>query len=234
MIEQVEQLLHRLIGLDTGSVGRPLLARALQRRMTACGAADSAGYWQRLQQSLDERQALVEAVVVPETWFFRYPESFAILGAQAQARRLALAGARPLRLLSLPCASGEEPYSAAMCLLDAGFAAGDFRIDALDVSARVIAAARQARYGANAFRSSDLAFRERHFQAEGDGYRLNETVRQAVSFGIGNLLDPALQTGAPVYDFLFCRNLLIYFDAPTQRRALERLERLLDPAGVLF
>ncbi len=234
MIEQFEHLLKGLIGLDAESVGRSVIERALRQRMQASACADAASYWALLNQSGAERQALVEAVVVPETWFFRYPESFALLLDLARQRQAALAASRPLRLLSLPCSSGEEPYSMAMALLDGGFSAEAFRIEALDVSQQVLRRAAEGRFGRNSFRSRSLAFRDRHFLADGDAYRLQEAVRRSVSFRPGNLLDPELFAGEPAFDFIFCRNLLIYFDRPTQNRALQALQRLLAADGTLF
>lgn len=115
------RFLRERIGLDVESVGAPMVERALRQRCVAVGATDLEDYWLRLQQSTDEQQALIEAVIVPETWFFRYPESFTALGSLAHKRQAQLAGARPLRLLSLPCSTGEEPYSLAMALLDAAW-----------------------------------------------------------------------------------------------------------------
>lgn len=112
------RFLRERIGLDVESVGAPMVERALRQRCVAAGAMDLDDYWLRLQQSADEQQALIEAVIVPETWFFRYPESFTALASLAHKRLAQLAGARPLRLLSLPCSTGEEPYSLAMALFD--------------------------------------------------------------------------------------------------------------------
>jgi len=70
------RFLQERIGLDVDSVGAPMVERALQQRCVAVNAIDLHDYWLRLQQSAEEQQALIEAVIVPETWFFRYPESF--------------------------------------------------------------------------------------------------------------------------------------------------------------
>lgn len=211
-----------------------MVERALRQRCVAVGAVDLDHYWLRLQQSADEQQALIEAVIVPETWFFRYPESFTALASLAHKRLTELAGARPLRLLSLPCSTGEEPYSLAMALLDAGIAPGAFLIDGMDISPSSVTKAGQAVYGRNAFRGSDLGFRERYFDALDEGHRLHDRVQQQVSLQVGNVLDPALASRDGLYDFVFCRNLLIYFDVPTQQRVFEVLKRLLHPQGVLF
>lgn len=77
------RFLRERIGLDVESVGAPMVERALRQRCVAAGAMDLDDYWLRLQQSADEQQALIEAVIVPETWFFRYPESFTALASLA-------------------------------------------------------------------------------------------------------------------------------------------------------
>ncbi|MGH8380341.1 CheR family methyltransferase [Pseudomonas sp.] len=228
------RFLQQRIGLDVASVGAPMVERALRQRCAALDACDLDDYWLRLQQSTEEQQALIEAVIVPETWFFRYPESFTALAGLASKRLAELAGARPLRILSLPCSTGEEPYSIAMTLLDAGIAGHAFRVDGMDISPLSVNRADQGLYGRNSFRGSHLEFRQRHFDETDDGHVVHERVRQQVKLQVGNVLDPALNTLAGSYDFVFCRNLLIYFDVPTQKRVFEVLKSLIHEQGVLF
>lgn len=226
--------LRERIGLDVGSVGSTIIERAVRQRIVAEPGRTVDQYWQYLQQSPKEQQALIEAVIVPETWFFRYPESFATLARLAINRLAEIRHLRALRILSLPCSTGEEPYSIAMALLDAGLEPHQFKVDGLDVSPLSVERARGARYGRNSFRGADLAFRERYFSADEEGYRLDERVREQVRLQVGNLLDPALLVNEAPYDFVFCRNLLIYFDQPTQRLVFEVLKRLTHQDGVLF
>ncbi len=229
-----EQLLKERIGLDAITVGESVVERAVQRCMAAVPGRDVESYWRALNQSEAEMQALIEAVIVPETWFFRYPESFTTLARLAARRVAELAGARPLRLLSLPCSTGEEPYSIAMCLLDANLPAASFSVDALDISPLSIERAVAGRYGRNSFRGDTLGFRNRYFSPEGNGYVINQAVRKQVQFRAGNLLEPGLLAGEQPYDMVFCRNLLIYFDVPTQEQVLDVLKRLTRDDGVLF
>lgn len=228
------QLLKERIGLDAESVGDAVIGRAVRQRCNKVAEGDVERYWLKLQTSADEVQALIEAVIVPETWFFRYPESFGALAELATRRVLELAGSRPLRLLSLPCSTGEEPYSIVMALLDAGLAPSAFQVDALDVSRAVLERAEEGRYGRNSFRGSPLGFRDRYFAGEGNDYQLAEAVRRKVHFSTGNLLAPGLLAGEAPYDYVFCRNLLIYFDRATQQQVVEVLRRLARPDGVLF
>jgi len=226
--------LKERIGLDVNSVGPAIIERAVRQRMTAQQVKTADEYWLRLQVSADEQQALIEGVIVPETWFFRYPESFATLARLALKRLAEIKGMRALRILSLPCSTGEEPYSIAMALFDGGLAPHQFKVDGVDVSPLSVERAKHALYGKNSFRGQQTDFRERYFNAEDDGYRVSDRVREQVRLQVGNLLDPTLLASEPAYDFVFCRNLLIYFDQPTQKQVLEVLKRLTHVDGVLF
>ncbi|WP_411380912.1 CheR family methyltransferase [Pseudomonas sp. MPB26] len=226
--------LKERIGLDVASVGEAIIERAVRQRTQAVNAQTPGEYWQHLQSSEHEQQALIEAVIVPETWFFRYPESFATLARLAIARLAEIKQMRALRILSLPCSTGEEPYSIAMALLDAGLAPHQFKVLGLDVSPLSVERARRGVYGRNSFRGGDLAFRDRHFIEYGDGYHIADRVREQVRLQVGNLLDPALLANEASYDFVFCRNLLIYFDQPTQQQVFEVLKGLTHMDGVLF
>lgn len=228
------QLLKERIGLDAESVGDAVIERAVRQRCNKVSGGNAEHYWMQLQGSAEEMQALIEAVIVPETWFFRYPESFGALADLASRRVLELAGSRPLRILSLPCSTGEEPYSIVMALLDAGLAPSAFQVDALDVSRAVLERAQEGRYGRNSFRGANLSFRDRYFSADGNEYQVAEAVRRKVQFRAGNLLAPGLLAGEAPYDYVFCRNLLIYFDRPTQEQVVDVLRRLARADGVLF
>ncbi|MGN6578850.1 MAG: CheR family methyltransferase [Bordetella sp.] len=237
-----EAWLMRETGIDASSLGTSTLARAVGDRMahhselsTKNAAARVHGidaYWNLLNASQDERQALIETLVVPETWFFRDHEAFAALARLAHAR-LAQEPARPLRILSVPCSTGEEPYSIAMALLDAGIDFGRFGIDAIDISARAIAYARDGIYGRNSFRGDAIEFRSRHFSKKPDGWLLGERARAPVQFIQANLFDlPSV--ASTLYDFVFCRNVLIYFGREAQDQAIRLLDAQLAAGGTLF
>jgi len=172
--------------------------------------------------------------VVTETWFFRDPEPIAAFVRLVLEDWLPVREAAPLRLLSVPCSSGEEPFSLVMALLDAGVPTDQFEIEAVDISARAQGRAVRGLYGRNSFRGKNLAFRDRYFQPSTEGFVLDPAVRHCVRFYQGNFLNDAFLTGQACYDFIFCRNLLIYFDPVMRRKALDKIERLLTPDGFLF
>jgi len=233
-MKRFEHLLRKTIGLDAESIGSTSIQRAVRLRMRSLGLRRAEDYERVLESSRAEWNELVESVIVTETWFFRDPAFFAAFVRLAREEWLPAHLATPMRLLSIPCASGEEPYSLVMALLEAGVAPARFQLEAVDISARALARAERGIYGKNSFRSKDLAFRNRYFQPSPTGFILDAAVRRCVRFCRGNLFSDDFLHGQGGYDFIFCRNLLIYFDRPTQRRALERIERLLAPSGVLF
>lgn len=230
-IRDFEKLLKETIGLSMETVGASVIRHALKRRMTACAMADLHAYWAFVTGNPAEQQELVDAVIVPETWFFRDREAFGAMVQHISQRRV---GFRPLKLLSLPCSTGEEPYSIAMALLDAGLPDGSFQIDAIDVSSRNLVHAERAVYGKNSFRGADIAFRDRYFEVCDGGFRPHDIVRRQVRFRLGNVLTTATQPGQETYDVAFCRNLLIYFDRETQGAALTRLRQMLADDGLLL
>lgn len=207
------------------------LERALRTRMRKLGVAAREDYASLLGGP--ELNELAELVVVPESWMFRDPAAFNAATALVQ-RRVVRHPDSVARILSLPCAGGEEPYSMAMALQDAGVSPQRYAIDAIDLSAASIRRARAARYTANAFRGDGLGFRDRHFRKDGGGYLLRDALRAAVQFEQGNLLALDLQRNAGRYDVIFCRNLLIYFDDAAIARAAEVLSALLAEGGMLL
>jgi chemotaxis protein methyltransferase WspC len=233
-LADIEGLLTASIGLNVASIGSSAVARAVEERSVACHLAGPDAYWERLRGSHAELQALIEVVVVPETWFFRDSESFAALARLVREEWMHEPGERVIRLLSLPCSTGEEPYSMAMALLDAAVPADRFRVDAVDISTRALAQAGGAMYGKNSFRGRELTFRDRYFEASAQGYRLAAAVRRQVQFQPGNMFAADFLPGVELYDVIFCRNVLIYFDRATQDRAILVLKRLLTAKGALF
>jgi chemotaxis protein methyltransferase WspC len=231
---RITALLKDKTGLDVASIAVGCVERAVRERLAARGLGDLEVYWEQLCASDRELQELIEAVVIPETWFFRDSEAFAALVRVVREEWLAKHVEGAVRALSLPCSTGEEPFSMAMALLDGGLPPTRFHIDAVDISTRAIERAERGIYGKNSFRAKDLDFRDRYFEPVERGHRLREVVRGQVTFRHGNLLTAGRLHSARAYDVIFCRNLLIYFDRATQCRAIEALGRLMTPSALLF
>lgn len=231
-IEAIQALVKSDMGLSPESVGADAIARAVLRRMEAAGVADAGEYLALVQRSAAERQCLVNDLTVPETWFFRDREPFNTLASFVGKRRLR-GDNRSVRILSVPCSTGEEPYSIAMALYDAGLSLADFTIDAVDISTRVLEKAQAGVYGSNSFRGKEVAFRDRYFEQQGDDYRIRAELAAAVNFTLGNVVSPGFMAGQGPYDVVFCRNLLIYFDYDTKCAVLKRLHGMMSEGGLL-
>jgi chemotaxis protein methyltransferase CheR len=218
-------VLAESVGLSLAGAGLDLtLADALEA--AARGAAVPARAFARrvIARDPDAIASLVEHAAVNETAFWRYPEQLAALS------RLAAAARGPLAIWSAGCATGEEPYSVAIALLEAGRAGEGDRILATDVSGRALDAARNGVYGPRALRRLPVELGARWFEP-GAARRVTEAPRALVELRRHNLVaDPA--PDGP-FDVVLCRNVLIYFDAATAAAVLRRLAGALRPGGVL-
>ena len=232
MSAETTALQMRLRQATSLDLTRTAVDTAVRKRMRDLRANDHAAYIAQAMRDQDELTALIDLVVVPESWFFRDVDAFNAARSFVVTRINEVK--RPIHILSIPCANGEEPYSMAMVLLDAGLSQNDVVIEGIDISFQAIERARQGIFPRNAFRTPDLSFRDRFFNSRGDAFDLAPEVRKMVRFRCGNLLNPDQQLQSSRFDLIFCRNLLIYFDEPTQRAAIARLNDLLMDDGLLF
>jgi chemotaxis protein methyltransferase WspC len=222
------ELLACRIGLDPESLGERVLTQSLQAAADTLGLTDLEALYRRVQADKRALQALIEQVVVPETWLLRGRDQFDALVEYARSRGT---GTR-LRVLSLPCASGEEAWSIAASLYDAGFAPTSFHVTGIDVSERAIALAEAARYRPSALRGATLSGIG---LLEQDGALVpHPDLCDAVSFRVGNALDPAVYPSGERYDVIFCRNLLIYLEPEARRTLVRQLLAILADGGVVF
>jgi chemotaxis protein methyltransferase CheR len=227
-LADVEAALRDACGITLSEGLRSSLADAVERAARDL-QLETADLVKRLR-ARDHRclTALVEASVIGETYFFRHPEQFAAL------RGVLLDAAprdRPLSIWSAGCATGEEPYSLAMALLDAGRGGCRDRILATDVSERALATARAGDYGPWSLRRLDAGVLGRHFEGVPPRVAVRAAVRAAVEFQRHNLIrDPP-----PGHDFdlVVCRNVLIYFTPETAAAVAGRLLAAVRPGGWL-
>jgi len=231
---EIEALLQRGMGLDVLSIGHSLVALAVRTRMKKRATKSTADYAALVGASETEFQALVEEIVVPETWFFRDREAFTILGEWAANEWLPNHPYGVLRVISMPCSTGEEPFSIAMALLDAGLEPERFSVEAVDISLAALDKARRAVYSRNSFRGQRDEFRDTYFKKSGTGWQLDEEICRQVQFRQANVLDEAFDRKEGTMDVVFCRNLMIYFDGASRSRLMTKLGQMISPEGLLF
>ena len=230
----IEQILAETVGFDTATTGRTAIARAVAAVMKRSGISDLAALAGRLKTSTDERQQLLEEIVVPETWFFRDTGPFEYLKSYVRDVWQPSGTDNSLRILSAPCSTGEEPYSIVMTLLDAGLTPADFHVDAMDISAKALEAARQARYGRGSFRGLLPETQMRYFRENGQGVHLSDDIVQTVHFFQDNLISSRRLASCAPYHAIFCRNVLIYMHGAARQKVFTQLDQCLHPGGMLF
>lgn len=229
----LEEKLRRAMGINLQTVGHNSLRNAVARRMRVLGIKERWQYYELAGRSQGELNELIDEVAVNETWFFRDNTPFTVL--QRYARNwLKMGSGSYLRILSVPCASGEEPYSIAIALLETGINGLLFKIDAIDISYRALRMARRGIYGCNSFRGRNNFFQRKYFQKTKGGYAIAKHIKHSVNFIRANILDAGLPVLNSKYDIIFCRNLLIYLDKDNQKMVVSILCKMLADDGLIF
>jgi len=243
----ISALLGAQCGLSVPPAKRVMLEARLRKRARALGMPTLAAYCTHVQTAEGRRREwpnLIDAVTTHKTDFFREPAHFDYLAAHALPELGRMHGAgtgRPLLAWSSACSTGEEPYTLAMAL--AGYAEGlaprpfRYRIAASDISAAVVETARRAVYPEAAVAPAPDAWRKRYVLRSRDQrtglVRMAPQIRTAVEFRQLNLMEEDYGFPEPL-DVVFCRNVMIYFDRPTQQRVVGRIGRTLHRGGYLF
>lgn len=233
--KSVKQFLEKRIGLSSTAVSKKHIEQAVEDRLKISRSKTVLDYYHKLLVSPQEVQELIELLIVPETWFFRDKGSFEFLSNYVYNEWQILKDGNPLRVLCVPCSTGEESYSISITLLEAGLAPDKFYIDALDISKKNLIKAETALYTKNSFRSKeDVRLRNRYFEKLTEGYLLNRLVRNTVHYMHGNIVEPNFLSNKARYDIIFCRNLMIYLSKRAQKRVLANVSRLLKPRGIVI
>lgn len=236
--ETFATLLKSRSGLVIGPDKHYLLETRLTHIIKREGPRDLASLAERLRNSLAEALArdVVEAMTTNESLFFRDDKPFAHLRKEALP---GLLGARPagapLRIWSAASASGQEAYSVAMTVAESRALVGDRRIEILgtDIARDQLARAREGLYTQfEVQRGLPMQMLIKYFSKEPRGFRINEAMRAAVTFREWNLLSDLRSLG--MFDIVFCRNVLIYFDQSTKTRVLAAIAQLMPADGVLY
>lgn len=235
LLAALERRFSDALGINTAALGRAAVERIVSQAVRRSGAADADDYLALLSASPQEAERCLEELVVPETWFFRDREPFNLLLQHLRGQWFPAHPGEAVRILSLPCSTGEEPYSIAITLLGAGIAPSQFHLDAADISTRVLAAAALAEYGQGAFREPLTPLQESFFTPlPRGGRRVAEAASRTVHFRRENLVDKNLLQGCKPYHVIFCRNVLIYMTEAARGKVLANIDRLLAPEGLLF
>jgi chemotaxis protein methyltransferase CheR len=230
--------LYRRTGMIFNESRRYFVDRRVADRMEATGEASFAGYFARLRSDLGgEVEQFINAFTVNETYFYREDHQLKCLTSDLLAERLrAKPASETMRIWSVPCSTGEEPYSIAMWLLEnwPQVDSHDIEIVGSDIDTAVLAAAREGIFGARALMRLSPALVEKYFVPAGpEQWQILEDLRGSVRFTAANLVERTETRPHGLFDVIFCRNVLIYFDDTSRRIAAENLYENLAPGGYI-
>ncbi|TKD06375.1 CheR family methyltransferase [Polyangium fumosum] len=231
-------LIEEKLGIHYGPLDKDLLGDKIAMRAVEAGFDSLLDYYYYLRYDPAgeaEFDALADVLVVGETYLFRELDQLEALVRDVLLPLAEAGGPRRPRIWSAACATGEEPYSIAMCLADRGLL-HQVEIVASDLSTRSLAAARAGAYGPRALRSQVKVppFAWRFLQKNGERIVVSEEIRKAVDFRRINLLDGDSIGKIGFFDVIVCRNVLIYFQDSTARRVIDMLTGALFPSGALL
>ncbi|MCL4758933.1 MAG: chemotaxis protein CheR [Rhodocyclaceae bacterium] len=232
--ERIRKLIYEHAGIALPAAKHDMVYSRLTRRLRACGDTSFSQYLARLDRDRNEWEAFVNSLTTNLTSFFRESHHFDIL-----AERLKKIGSgRTITIWCCAASTGEEPYSLAMTACDAfRTLSPPVRIVASDVNTTVLAHGQRGEYGADRVEKLRAEQIQQYFvRTSGvgqEGYRVRPELQRLITFRRINLLEQAWPVQGPL-DAIFCRNVMIYFDKPTQYTILKRFVPLLRPDGAMF
>lgn len=216
---------------------RYYVQRRVDDRMAATRSATFASYFARLRTNADnEIEQFVNAFTVNETYFYREERQLQCLTSELLAERLSVNDRGGLRIWSVPCSTGEEPYSIAIWLLEnwPQVDAHDIEILGSDIDTNALEAARSGIFSRRALMRLSQDIIEKYFEPlPADRWRIVAGLRESVGFSQANLVDGRQTRAHGSFDVIFCRNVLIYFDEASRRVAAENLYETLAPGGFI-
>jgi chemotaxis protein methyltransferase CheR len=233
---RLRDLIRARFGIFYDDSKRFLLQSRLQTRLLKCSVSDFKAYHDFLTTHPlreNEWDELASVLANNETYFFRERAQLEVLGTQVVSDALRNGG--KLRLWSAACSTGEEAFSLAMTLAETRkLAPSQIEIKASDLSPRALERCKIGFYRDLSFRATPAEFINKYFRPFEDGFVVADEVKRLVNFLRINLLDEQIVASQGSLDAIFCRNVLIYFDKPTQKRVVEAFAKALRPRGFLF
>ena len=236
-LQRICALVYRSTGIAYGEGKRYYVERRLIQRMAATATPTIAAYLALLRAGGPELQQLINSFTVNETYFWREEHQLRCLSRALLPEIVARRGPGDLvRIWSVPCSTGDEPYSIALWLLENWPLVDAYHIEIVgsDIDTQALAAALAGDYGERALSRLGPEVLAQYFEPAVDGRRrIIPDLRESVKFTQTNLIDPASVAAQGRFDVVFCRNVLIYFDDASRLAAAQHLLEALNPGGFL-
>ena len=227
-------LLENETGLNVDSIGLLSIARGINNSMKKCAIENTHIYTEKIKSDRHLFQELIEEIKVPETWFFRDAECFNFVKNHIKENKSVYNSTNPLRILSAPCSTGEEPYSAVMLAYDCGLRHDAIHVVASDISSDSIRHAKNKIYRKSSFRNDYDNFQNKYFSSHETNHIISDEVAKVPVFLEDNLVKDNFLENHGKFDFIFCKNLLIYLSEQARTKVLENIKRLLKEDGALL
>lgn len=222
-------------GLDLAVFGTALLNEAITARCRANGLRDAETYLAHWRNDARERMAFLDRFLIGETWFFREWGAYELLMQWLAQHGRNFSSSAPLRLLTLPCATGEEAWSIAAVVHESGLDAARVEIEAMDLSPSALEQAEQGLYPQRRLRGQPVERWAHLFHLEPGGIlRIDASLRAMVRFLAANAMDREFLLQRRPYHIIFCRNMMIYMSGSARGQVCATLARCLEPGGLLF
>ena len=232
--ERIRQLIYQRAGISLHSGKQAMVYSRLSRRLRETGQRSFADYLQALERggSEAEWQEFVNCLTTNLTAFFREDHHFHALVDDLRAR-----SGQALRIWCNAASTGEEPYSLAMTVVETLGSATPVRLVCSDIDTKVLATAQRGVYTADARGLSAERLRRHFLRGKGPNagsIRVKPELAKLIEFRPFNLMSPSWSALGEAFDIVFCRNVMIYFDNPTQRKVLEHMHAVMKPKGLLY
>jgi chemotaxis protein methyltransferase CheR len=232
------EYLYRHSGMIFTEAKRYYVERRVNERMAATGSNSFAGYFGLLRTNAQsENEHFVNALTVNETYFYREDHQLQCLSNDLLPERIKLKRrGDSIRIWSVPCSTGEEPYSLAIWLLENWPLVDHYEIEIIgsDIDTRVLQQARQGVFGKRALMRLSSELIQKYFSVSlDDNWQILDDLRNSVQFSAANIVESAETRAHGRFDVIFCRNVLIYFDDASRRVAAENLYENLLPGGFI-
>jgi len=228
--DNIKKKIENEIGADVELLGIKSVETAVASEMRANGIKKVKDYINIIDNDYLKFNLLIEKIVVPKTWFFRNKDSFLYLKNNFLLK-WRMNKNNFLNVLSIPCSTGEEPYSIAATLIEGGLKKQDFHIDAFDISQKSISIAKKGVYSKRHTHIEDLPYAKGYIHCKEDNYIVDDRLSETVSFKKYNLMN---LNKRKKYDIIFCRNIFIYLNNEAREIVLENLKKILKKEGVIF
>ena len=240
-LQKFRELIYKVTGMLFDEKKNYYISSRIEQRLRETGVSNYSEYYQNLifNQSKVELQLFVESITINETYFFRdFPQlqGFAEKVLPDHMKIKEKRRDKNIKIWSAACSTGEEAYTLAIIMKEMlmGHADWTFQIEATDIDNKVLEFAANGIYSERSMKETPLVYRQKYFDKSDRGFKVKQELKENIKFKRINFMEESEMAKMRNFDFVFCRNVLIYFDDESRKRVVDSLFKALDFDGHLF